>query len=397
MHVMKRAIATMGVLTLALAGSAMGVHRASADSGAVGYVYVNDNTAATNTVVGYARHADGSLTQLPGSPFAIGGAGLGAITGSQGALQISDDGRYLLAVDAGSNQISVLRIRPDGTLRAVEGSPIWSGGNEPVSIAVHGNVVYVANTGVAKTGGANYSGFTLDAGGHLRPLAGSTFSVTSVGTLVDVLFNADGTHLAGTRVGTTVSSTWLIDSFSVGADGLLTSAPGSPFAAQAAGPFGSAFRPTDPSQLFVSNAHAGGGKGTISAFSVSADGTLTSIGASPFADNQTAPCWVTISPDGQYLFAMNTASDTISGFAIAANGSLTLLGSTLLNGAPGLRAFDLQTDPSGKFLYVVEAAHNAIGMLRADNGNLSEVKSSPVALPTGATAFGIVVTGVAAD
>jgi hypothetical protein len=34
-----------------------------------------------------------------------------------GALQLSRDGRYLLAVDAGSNQVSVLRIKPGGSLK----------------------------------------------------------------------------------------------------------------------------------------------------------------------------------------------------------------------------------------------------------------------------------------
>ena len=63
-----------------------------------------------------------------------GGAGTGQRTGSQGALQISDDGKYLLAVDAGSNQISVLRINSDGELRPVGGGPVSSGGVEPVSI-----------------------------------------------------------------------------------------------------------------------------------------------------------------------------------------------------------------------------------------------------------------------
>ncbi len=105
---------------------------------------------------------------MPGSPFVAGGAGTGHGIGSQGALQLSSDGRYLLAVDAGSNQISVLRIKPHGALQPAEGGPVSSGGIEPVSIAVHGDLVYVANAG---TGGSNYTGFTLNAGGHLRPLA----------------------------------------------------------------------------------------------------------------------------------------------------------------------------------------------------------------------------------
>src|SRR4051812_11338921 len=63
----------------------------------VGHTYVNDNTAGANTVAGFDRHADGSLTPMAGSPFAIGGAGLGAGLGSQGAIQASPDGRFLLA------------------------------------------------------------------------------------------------------------------------------------------------------------------------------------------------------------------------------------------------------------------------------------------------------------
>jgi hypothetical protein len=140
----------------------------------VGHVYVDDNTAGTNTVAGFNRHADGTLSPLPGSPFSAGGAGTGTIIGSQGPLQLASDGQYLLAVDAGSNQISVLRIRSDGSLRPAEGSPVASGGIEPISIAVHDHLVYVANNGDG-TEGANYTGFTFNPGGFLTPLAGSTF------------------------------------------------------------------------------------------------------------------------------------------------------------------------------------------------------------------------------
>lgn len=80
-------------------------------------------------------------------------------------------------------------------------------------------------------------------------------------------------------------------------------------------------------QLFVTNAHNGTGLGTISAYDVSFSGELTSIGASPFADLQTAPCWLTISQNGQFLFAVNIGSGFILSFAISPNGSLTLLGS----------------------------------------------------------------------
>ena len=143
----------------------------------VGHVYVNDNTAGANTVAAFNRHADGTLTPEAGSPFAAGGAGTGAGLSSQGALQISPDGRFLIAADAGSNQVSVLRIRPDGSLRLVPGGVRASGGVLPVSIAIHGDLVYVANSG---TGGSNYTGFRLAGDGRLRPIPGSTVSLPPV-------------------------------------------------------------------------------------------------------------------------------------------------------------------------------------------------------------------------
>src|SRR5271167_1289677 len=132
----------------------------------VGHAYVNDNTAVSNTVAGFDRHADGSLTPIPGSPFLTGGAGSGAGLASQGAIQLSSDGRYLLAVDAASNQISVLRLRFDGVPQPV-GAPVPSGGIDPVSITVSGNLVYVANAG---PGEPNVTGFYLAPWGVLYPL-----------------------------------------------------------------------------------------------------------------------------------------------------------------------------------------------------------------------------------
>src|SRR5439155_21409400 len=148
--------------------------------------------------------------------------------------------------------------------------------------------------------GSNYTGFRLNSGGHLVALAGSTIPLPANANPGDILFNTAGKNLIGIEVGTTDPSTFRIDSFVVGEDGLLTPATGSPFPAEAAGPFGSEFSPTDPGRLYVSNAHGGAGNGSVSAFSVAEDGVLGSIGASPYADGQTAPCWVEISHDGRY-------------------------------------------------------------------------------------------------
>jgi 6-phosphogluconolactonase len=365
--------------TAALAAAA--ASGAAPSSDVVGQLYVNDNTAGVNTVAGYDRHQDGTLTPLPGSPFAVGGAGTGHGVASQGSLQQSADGRYLLAVDAGSDQISVLRVKPNGSLQIAD--VVSSNGDTPVSIAVHGDLVFVANAGAAAT---NYTGFTLNAGGRLRAIDGSTVSLPSDSQPGDVLFSGDGSKLVGTRVNTS-----LIDSFTVGAGGLLTAASGSPFVAQGLGPFGSEFRPTDPAQLFVSNAHDGPGNGTVSAFSDGANGTLTSIGASPFPNNQTAPCWVEISHDGQFLFTVNTAVSTVSSYSIATNGSLTLLGSTPLNGSPR-GAEDARLSPDGSTLWVVNTGSDSISGFSVDGGTLTGLASSPTPGPTSAAPTGLVVT-----
>ena len=154
----------------------------------------------------------------------------------RGALQVTNDGRFLIAVDAGSNQLSVLRINFDGSLQLVPNGVVSSDGPTPVSVAEHDGLVYVANAAAV---GPNYTGFTLSPFGQLQPLANSTVSLPNGSQPGDVLFNSTGTNLVGTRVGTSE-----IDSFAVGRNGLLTEAAGAPFTAQGLGPFGSEFRPT---------------------------------------------------------------------------------------------------------------------------------------------------------
>ncbi len=388
---MLRALLRVSGVSALLAMAAGLTLTVSAAPDVAGHVYVNDNTAGTNTVAGFDRHSDGSLTPIAGSPFSAGGAGTGTTVGSQGSLQVSGDGRYLLAADAGSNQISVLRILPGGALLPAGGGPVSSGGVEPISIAVHGDLVYVANEGDKVTGtGSNYTGFRLNDGGRLAPLDVSTFNLRATANPGDILFNSTGTNLIGVEVGTTVASTYLIDSFVVGEDGLITPAAGSPFAAQAAGPFGSEFSPVNSAHLYVSNAHGGAGNGSVSAFNVTNNGAISSIGASPYADGQTAPCWVEISHDGAYLWAVNTGSTTISSYRILADGSLSLVTSTAFKSGTGIRPFDARLSADGSTLYVVDAAIAKVSAFAVSGGLLSELAQSPFALPVGATPFGIV-------
>ena len=73
------------------------------------------------------------------------------------------------------------------------------------------------------------------------------------------------------------------------------------------------------------------------------------------------------------------------------NGSLRYLTSTPFASGAGIRPFDARLDASGDHLYVVDAALNAVSMFDVQGGGLTELPSSPAALPAGATPFGIVV------
>jgi 6-phosphogluconolactonase (cycloisomerase 2 family) len=390
MHLITRIAAAAGLLTLAAAGSLTAVHTVSARAEIAGYVYVNTNNTTANTIAGFARHEDGTLAALAGSPFSAGTGAVGKTIASQGSLQVTPDGEYLLATDGGSNQISVLRIGSDGSLTAVSGSPFSSGGVGPNSIAIHGNLVYVSNNGDGTAAHLpNYTGFTLGSNGTLTPLAGSTYTLSSAtANPVDVLFNSTGTHFIGIEDGPTAGPSF-IDSFNVGSGGLITLK--SHFPGEGVGAFGSEFRPTNADQLYVSNAHNGPNLATVSALHVAADGTLTDIGASPYQDRQTAACWVEITHNGKELFTVNTAVPSISHFAIENDGTLSLLGSTAFNDPTGLGPVDARLDPTDHTLYVVDSGADAVSAFRVQGSHLHELDASPYALPAGSKPFGIVV------
>ena len=98
-----------------------------------------------------------------------------------------------------------------------------------------------------------------------------------------------------------------------------------------------------------------------------------------------------ITHDGQFLFTVNTASGTISRYSIAAGGALTLLGSTTVGGTGGVGAVDARLSPDGATLYVDESKTGAVGAFAVNGGTLTELATSPVSLPAGATPAGIVV------
>ena len=212
---------------------------------------------------------------------------------------------------------------------------------QPVSVAVsRTGLVYVANSG---TGGSGYTGFRLNPVGKLTPVPHSTVTVPDGSGLGDVFFNSTGDRLVGTRTGTSQ-----IDSFVVLPNGRLLAAPGSPFTGQGLGQLGIRVLSRQPLAAVRQQRAQRRRPGHVSAYRDGFLGQLTSIGSSPYADGQTAPCWVEISHNGRYLFTVNTGSGNISSYSINPDGSLALIGSFTING--GGADIDARLSPDGKYL-----------------------------------------------
>ena len=115
MHATRRLIGLAGAIAAIATTLSVGT-AAAAGPATVGDVYVNNNSSGRNTIAVFDRHADGPWADRR-IPVRCGRRGHGRSYGSAGGLQRSTDGRYLLATDPGSNQISVLRIKPNGGLQ----------------------------------------------------------------------------------------------------------------------------------------------------------------------------------------------------------------------------------------------------------------------------------------
>lgn len=301
------------------------------DAGA-GAVYTITNEAAGNAVLVFARAADGSLT--PAGQFATGGTGSGAGLGSQGALALSQDGRWLLAVNAGSHDVSVFQVGPSG-LGLTSRTP--SGGTVPISVTIAGNLVYVLNAG----GTGNISGFTLDREGRLAPIAGSTrgLSAGDVGP-AQVAFAPGGRQLVVTE-----KATNLIDVFPIDRNGVA----GPPALVPSTGgtPFGFAFGPRN--LVFVTEA---AGAGSASSYRLEDGGRLALVSGA-LATNQGAPCWAVVTADGRFAYTGNGAG-SVTGFAVAPDGSLSRLDADGATAAIGGGVNDIALDRSSRYLYVLQ-------------------------------------------
>src|SRR5215212_6128496 len=162
-----RSIAILFTLLAAVLAVALQPGAASAQNLKSGAVYVLTNQATNNAVAAYSRAADGTLTlagMFPtgggGDPVADPGDPPTDPLASHGALILSGNNQLLFAVNAGSNEISVLAVGQKG-LTLVD--KVSSGGVRPISLTLNGNFLYVLN----EKGTPNITGFTVGNKGKL--------------------------------------------------------------------------------------------------------------------------------------------------------------------------------------------------------------------------------------
>ena len=332
--------------------------------GADHVVFVQTDNTAGNQVVAYDRSWNGSLT-LAGT-YNTGGLG-GQLTGSvvdhlasQGSLTYDQRDAELYAVNAGSNTVSVFSVQRDRLfLRQV----VNSGGAFPVSVAVHGGLVYVLNAenGGSVQGYVNFFGHLFAIPGSNRALGLNPAATPQfTNTPGQVAFSPDGSKL----IVTTKANGSDIDVFGVGPFGLLSWAPvvnPEPGAVPFAVSFDAA------GHLVVAEA----GTNALGTFALNPGGTVTPIDT--VGTGQSATCWVAQAQG--FFYASNAGSASVSQYSDSLGGALALSGQTTTD--PG--TVDASPSIDGQYLYVQTGGNGIVDEFHVGaNGTLSEIGSVTV-------------------
>jgi 6-phosphogluconolactonase len=225
------------------------------------------------------------------------------------------------------------------------------------------------------------SAFSVSTSGALLPLPGSPFP-TNGNSLGGGLPAADHIVTVGDRLYVTNTASRTIGAFAIDPSTGTLSPIGSPFAMNAGNVDGDISLAATPDGRFL---FAGSeGPMNVTVFAIGSDGSLTTIGDSPFRAGGT-PAGMTVSPDGRFLAVAlpdpNTLRGTVAMFAIADDGQLTPVpGSPFPNGGLGGNPGGVDIDCASARLFVGEAnsSGTVVDVLTiASNGTLTPVPGSP--------------------
>jgi 6-phosphogluconolactonase len=326
-----------------------------------GAVFVQTNDAVTNAVEAFARDESGNLAHVGSYP--TGGKGNGKPhLPSQGSIVSAANGSRLLVTNAGSDDVSLFEIREAGRLELVE--TMAAGGAVPTSITVHGDLVYVLNTGGMQPG--SISGFRLSEGG-LEAIDGATAPLSAdEADGAQIAFNPDGTSLVVTeRVTDRISIYGVAPDGKVDGPRVHVSSGATPYGFDFAG----------LSTLVVTEAFGGQvGAAAASSYALDADPGLRSVSAS-VPNTRSEVCWAVVTKNGRFAYVTNFGDGTISSYAVGTDSSLELvdaIAATTHRGEKGIRDEALTSD--GSLLYALDAdAGEIFGWHVGEDGALTPV------------------------
>jgi 6-phosphogluconolactonase (cycloisomerase 2 family) len=351
------AAAVLATVTIA-APTASAAHEHS------GAVFVQTDGPKGNAVVAYVRSSDGTLTQS--AVYRTGGLG-GVLDGSvvdhqasQGSLVYDKRNQVLIATNAGSDTMTVFAVHGSRLTRI---QTIASGGRFPVSVAVHGDRVYVLNA----LDGGSLQGY-WNFGGHLVPLPGQHRALgldphaapQFTHTPAQVEFTPDGSHLvvATKAVGDSVMVYQVNLLFGLSATATVTST------GTGSVPFGFVFG--RDGRVLLTEA------GPNALVSARLDRTGRATLSPPVATGQQATCWITAV--GDYAYVANAGSGTITTYEVG-HGKLDLIGQT----AAAAGTIDLTASGDGKFLYAQGGKDGEVAAFRiGHDGSLTAVGTTLV-------------------
>lgn len=337
-------------------------------------VYMMTNTTEMNLVVAFNRDMNGLLTFVASYPTQGKGTGTKEVSTattidgidplhSEGSLTLSREGRFLFAVNAGSHSISSFIVTENG--RLIFADVKASGGAQPNSIGVFGNLLYVSNVGYPDNQfPSNISGFYIEEDGRLTPVPGSTHSLSTINAQpAQVLFSPDGSKIVIPEL-----TTDRLSVFNVNKNGTVTG----PMINESNGkmPFGSYF--LSSGLLLVTEA----GPNALSSYSLSEKGILHVISGS-VSTGQKATCWVTTTKNERFAYATNTLSGTITIYQINSIGALTVLGH-VTSTPPGLPTgfpMNIEVSQDGRYLYTLNGNQGTISVFQInDDGSLAQLQ-----------------------
>ena len=341
----------------------VGTNPGTGTAGTTGAVFALTNEEAGNNVAVFTRAADGKLTFT--GLVSTGGKGIGEQEdgeglGSQSALLLSRDNRFLFAANGGSGTISVFTL---AGVRPTLVQQIPSNGPRPISMTIRDNILYVLNYSRQAPGKGNITAFTLGGDDRLAPLVNSTRPLSSDGNVDpgQVRFSPRGDLLVVTE-----KATNKIVTYTVGSNGLA----GNPTAFPAAGeaPFSLAFT-GDYEIITADNYGDAERKGAASAYTLTTQGKATPLTKS-LADKQTGACWVAVTGDHKGAYVVNTGANVISGYRIAPGGKISLLNADGVTAKGGGKPRDLALSSDSRYLYLLNSTAGTVGTyaIQADGG-----------------------------